>query len=116
VDTGGDRAPMADSDRDGTVNLLEYALNSSPRDPGSLPILTPALTEEGRLTLTFMRHAAPELIYAVEFSPALSPASWQEAFRSSGPLNTAGPVTVVDPSPGPAPRGFVRLKVTLEEP
>ncbi|HWB04573.1 MAG TPA: metallophosphoesterase [Verrucomicrobiales bacterium] len=108
----GDRADMADPDRDGSVNLIEYALGSLPTDAHSVPWLTAGRTEE-KLTLSFPRLAAPELTYTVEFSSGLNPGAWVPAFTSSGAANVAGMVTVVDPAHVPGARRFARLKVTL---
>jgi hypothetical protein len=112
--SSGDCADMADYDGDGSVNLLEYALFSSPLDPLSLPEVMPSLSPDGRLVLTFPRRAAADLTYTVEFSsnPATSP--WEEAFSSSGGLNTEGLVAVEDPLPDV--RRFARLRVMLLPP
>ena len=107
----GERAPAADPDADGSINLLEYALGSAPRRSSSLPSLTAARAPDGRLTFTFPRQNAPDLTYIVEFSATLDAGSWQPGFTSSGPENIAGPVTATDPEPD-AGRRFARLRVT----
>lgn len=108
---GGERAESADPDGDGYINLLEYALGSSPVHAISGPQLTASRTLDGRLAITFVRQAVPELTYAVEFSPSLAGNSWQTAWTSSGVENLAGVITI--PEPGPAiERRFVRLRVT----
>ena len=107
----GERAPTADPDADGSINLLEYALGSAPRQSSSLPAVTAALAPDGRLTFTFPRQNAPDLTYIVEFSTTLDTGSWQTGFTSTGAENTAGPVTATDPEPD-AGRRFARLRVT----
>jgi hypothetical protein len=109
----GARGPAADFDGDGAPNILEIALGSAPRHPGSLPAVTAGRISGERLTLTFPRHALPELEYCVEFSSDLHPGNWTPGFLSAGAANTTGPVTAtdaLDPAPG---RRFARLKVTL---
>lgn len=114
ITAAGEQNDTADYDRDGVVNVLEYALGSSPRNSSAVPAFHALLTPEGRLSLTFPRQAAPDITYAVEFAGALVPGLWEAAFTSTGANNVIGPVTVVDPKDPPGPRRFVRLKVTLE--
>lgn len=58
-----------DSDRDGQVNLLEYALGSDPTDPASRGILSPATLMTGFLVQSFPRsNSADEVIYLPEAS------------------------------------------------
>lgn len=111
----GDRDLHADPEGDGSVNLLEYALGSSPRQAASVPQLAAGRTADGRLTLTFFRQPAPDVIYSVEFAPVPAPDAWQAAWTSSGAENLAGPVTVTDTAEGGAQR-FARLRVTLAAP
>ena len=112
----GDRADSADADGDGSSNLLEYACGSSPRLVRSAPLTIPGLTPSGRISLTFLRQNASDLIYEVQFSSDLAPAAWETAWSSSGLLNVSGPVTVADPAAIPGNHCFVRLKVTLLQP
>jgi len=112
----GERAPEADPDGDEHVNLLEYALGSSPRSAGSRPALAASRDAAGRLCLTFPRVADPQLTYQVEFASTPAPESWAAAWSSTGPDNSAGPVTVSDPALPPGSKRFVRLRVTLTEP
>jgi VCBS repeat-containing protein len=67
-----------DFDRDGLVNLMEYALGTDARVPNAGPTITvvPDLLGDPRLTLTYSRPAAlPGLTYFVEASSDLS--AWQ---------------------------------------
>jgi hypothetical protein len=109
---GGDRGFAADADGDGFLNLLEYALGTSPRLAGHQPDTFADLDPNGTLAFSFLRQAAPELTYQVELSDSLETAAWSTVWTSSGAQNTAGMVTVTDPEPG-AGRRFARLKVTL---
>ncbi len=111
VNAAGERADLADPDGDGSVNLMEYALGSSPRNAQAVPELTATLTPENKLALSFQRQDAPELTYTVEFSSSLNPGSWAPAFSSTG--GAPRTITVVDPSPLPGTSRFARLKVTL---
>ena len=116
ISPDGDHADDADADADGSSNLLEYALGSSPAQALSVPLLQPGLTPDGRLTLTFLRQPATDLTYTVEFSSNLEPASWDPVWSSSGNSNSPGYVAVPDSAPIPGARRFVRLKVTLVQP
>ncbi len=103
---------LADPDRDGLPNLLEYALGGEPRlpDPAFAPTLVPAAATP---TLRFQRVADPLLTYAVEASVDL--VAWTELWRSTGAANLNGPVEVADPAPlsPAAPRRFLRLRVSF---
>lgn len=79
----------ADPDRDGRVNLLEYALGSDPNAADSSGDIT-GTSALGTRTLTFTRRPEDlDLTYILEVSSSLSLAGWQEVARS-----TAGAVTV----------------------
>lgn len=108
----GERENEADPDGDGWINLLEYALGTSPKSRASAPSLIPSISYYGTLSLTFQRQAAPDLVYAMEF--ASDPDSpWDTVFTSSGEENTAGPVTVEGPFNEGETRYFGRLRVSL---
>jgi hypothetical protein len=107
----GERAETADADSDGIINLLEYALGSSPRRADSMPQVTASRTPDGRLAITFLRQALPEITYAVEYSPDMETDSWQSLWTSSAAQNVDGSVTV----DGPVQEGshaFLRVRVT----
>ena len=79
----------ADPDRDGRVNLLEYALGSDPNAADASGDIV-ATSSAGARTFSFTR--CPEdldLTYILEVSSSLSPTGWQEVARS-----TAGATTV----------------------
>nr|MCU0781804.1 hypothetical protein [Akkermansiaceae bacterium] len=109
---GEDSGPLADPERDGLPNLLEFALGGDPLVPDTGIAPRPWLAADGRLAITFWRRADPALHYQVE--AAASPAGpWLTVWASTGPANTAGPVTVADvPPPGTPPARFLRLRVT----
>lgn len=78
----------ADPDRDGLPNLLEYALNTLPREPAS-DVLKPGFSA-GRLTLTFPRNPLrTDLEYLVEGAAQLE-GSWTVLAHSAQGGPTAG--------------------------
>jgi hypothetical protein len=111
---GLDPSPHADPDADGFANLLEYSLGGNPvaADSGIRPTVEML---NGMLALRFQRVADPALLYEVQAAadPATDPASWDVIWSSTGAGNAAGPVTVSDVPPEPAPvRRFLRLRVS----
>ena len=108
----GDRANDADPDGDGWVNLLEYALGTSPIVRTSVPVLTPFFNEQGELAIKFNRQAATDLSYRMEFSNELVE-PWVSGYFSSGTENTLGIITAVTPLAGGVLHSFGRLRVTL---
>lgn len=105
----GPAGDLSDPDADGLVNLIEYALGSHPLEArGGAPTSTLAVD---RLALVFARVADPELVYAVEASADLT--AWSPIWTSSGALNVAGPVTVLDAAGvSTGSRRFLRLRVS----
>ncbi len=115
----GSAANTADPDSDGYVNLLEYALASSPTAAASSPAISTdlVLTEPDpaeHLEISFNRIADPLLLYAVEATDSLAE-PWATIWTSTGAANTQGQVTVSDitPQTGSAPRRFMRLKISI---
>ena len=114
----------ADPDRDGRVNLLEYALGTEPHDPADGATRAPGLTvvEGGRLALAYDLPAGrDDLAVVVEWSADLAnPSAWY-----SDGQHVAAPH--IEPLPGggsrfshvavknlaEAPRQFLRLSVSL---
>jgi len=128
--TGGNAGWMFDYDKDGIVNLMEYALQLDPTRPGVAE--TPAVTVKNYggtdfLSITFIRSsAATDITYKVEGSTDLS--AWSELASSVGGDPTSGPGFVSETGSPPnlsvevrdtvplssAPDGkrFLRLKVS----
>jgi hypothetical protein len=102
--------PLADADHNGVTNLMEYALGVSSNQP-SAPVVLPSIQlAAGLLELGFQRIADPLLTYSVEAGD--SPAEMLPIWTSSGPQNTAGPVTVQDlPEAAGLTTRFMRLRV-----
>ena len=106
ADGSGNGGDFADPDRDGYVNLLEYALGSSPVDAGETA--RPAITRAGapdRITLTYQKLRA-DVRYAVEAAGSLA-GPWSTAGVDQG---GSGP-TVTASVPVGGERTFVRLRV-----
>lgn len=101
---------LADPDRDDSVNLLEYALGSDPKQNSSTARPLSALNSAGQLTLSFQRTADPALLYQVLGSGDLD--DWEEVWSSTGLENLPGPVIATDDAELPQDRRFLRLRVT----
>lgn len=111
--------PVEDSDGDGAVNLLEYAMGTHPRQAGSVP----RLAAEG-MQMRYTRRNALDLNYRIEVSTNLT--TWRYNDDGSGqiwviqtsttPLNAN--LTSVTVRPGSALTGathvFFRLRVTTQ--
>ena len=108
--SGADALPSADPDLDGLVNLLEYALVTSPVAPDADDAWT--LGRSGNfLTLAFDHPADASLTYAVEASNDLTGA-WS-VVHTFAPFSTAGSETYTDTVDlTVTSRRFLRLKVT----
>lgn len=122
--------PSADPDRDGVVNLLEYAAGTSPNFADASPVSCNA--QAGALRFSFIRDPLnTDLTYVVEVSGSLSGGSWQEIARSTGGAITVSSgagaagisevpegsrirVSVLDPVAGAS--RFARLRVVLNLP
>ncbi len=105
-------APAADPDADGVVNLLEYALNSTPTDAGSASAPLTQLTNS-RLQFSFIR-ARSELDYVVLGSNDL--AAWSTVATNPGSVSLTNPVTVTDTvilDQQSAAQRFLRLRISL---
>lgn len=106
---GRDNGEAGDPDEDGLVNLLEYALFRNPLEAQGSP--WEQIGMQGfHLEITFARIADPDLLYTVEGASDLE--NWTRVWSSTGPANTAGPVTVADPSSCADGQRFLRLRIT----
>lgn len=114
-DNSGDGAGLNDFDKDGLVNLLEYALGSDPTDSASgsqPPTTTEMFNNQPYLTLTITKPPGVSgITYLVEVSENL--VVW-----NSGQLNTTiitnngTTLKVRSNTPALGGSGFIRLKVT----
>jgi hypothetical protein len=107
--TGNQTLPLADPDGDGMVNLLEYALGSSPENSssGSLPVAAPS---GDHLTLSFTPHKTAGLRYIIEASSDLS--NWSEQTDITALLSEGQPYIHQDSANlSTNPRRFLRLRV-----
>ena len=127
MENTGNGADGYDYDKDGLVNLLEYAFASDPKvsTPGASPVIPPI---SGQRSIAFRCDASrTDITYTVQASPTMAGGSWTDIARSVGggavvPLN--GQSTVSDSGVGlrlvtvtpsaalfPAGKGFLRVKV-----
>ena len=107
-------AVTADTDKDGSSNLLEYAFHTEP-GTASVSALPQVGMESGYLTLTYTQLlSATDLSYVVQESPGLSPASWTDATVIRETVSTNGLTRVVKAKValGTATQKYLRLSVT----
>lgn len=109
----GNGADDADADGDGISNLIEYATGTIPTNALSKAAPIPGVSGNAP-TLTFNRIADPNLTYTVRPNTEVTTAwSLTPVFTSTGVSNTAGAITVTDPTAVSAGgRRFLRLEVT----
>jgi hypothetical protein len=109
----GDAANQADSDGDGSNNLLEYAFGTNPRHANKPIVLQWGYDEElGVYAYNFDRLARTDLTYSLEVSASLASDSWTTLFTSTGAANTQQLITVPDPAIGVDTKRFARVKIT----
>ncbi|MES2596247.1 MAG: Calx-beta domain-containing protein [Verrucomicrobiota bacterium] len=103
----------ADPERDGIINLLEYALALDAQE-SSNDELPHAESSSGQCHLIYTRPVtAPDLVYAVEWSTSLS--GWSTSGVTEQVIGTAGGIQTVRASvtpPGGDGRCFMRVRVT----
>lgn len=128
-ENSGNGADGYDYDRDGLVNLLEYAFTGDPKaaNPSIQPIMPPL--GGGQRAISFRCDASrTDITYTVQASATLAAGTWTDIARSTGgaatvPLSGLGTVSdsgaglrvvTVTPAAGvfPAGRGFLRVKVS----
>lgn len=105
---------LADPDRDGFGNLLEYGLNGDPM--GKDPDLMPKVKKEaGHLSIIYRKNlSAPDLVYRVMDSLWLS--AWVEAEVSEEVLSEVGQTRVIKASVETADENSRFLKLEISRP
>ena len=113
---GRQAMPHADFDRDGLMNLIEFAINSNPKraEPASLPVA--GLTADRHLTLTFRKRNEPSgFRYETQVSSDMRDwATIVTEIASADNGDGTSTVTVRDNRPLGGTR-FARLRVVEEE-
>jgi hypothetical protein len=102
---------LADPDRDGVVNLLEYAFASDPRVAGGAAV-TAGEVEEGLLAVDYRINLdATDVVAAVQWSADLG--TWSDAPATVTVLGESGRVRTVRATvPADGVRRFLRVKVS----
>ena len=110
-----DRDPLDDADADGLVNLLEYALGTSPSLATPAPV--PSINGSGRLQISFTRPTGRTDITTVgEASENLT--IWTAPVETIITNNGNGTETVIVRVPAAAPanaKTFLRVKVSIAQ-
>lgn len=106
--TNGDGAPEADPDKDGWLNLLEYATESPPLEANLNPLTLTKVNQT--LELQFKRIADPELRYRIEATPELDASPWPDLVIESSGLENVEELVTHSEAIGPGER-FFRLSV-----
>jgi len=117
---------LADPDKDGVSNLLEYAMNGDPKTASPALMPRPVRAADGKLSMSFTRRReAPDLEYMVEVSNDLT--TWgggfsrvwtTDAVASASEMIMGVPQIIADQvvatsqlAPGANGRQFMRLRV-----
>lgn len=111
--------PLADPDRDGSVNLIEHALGTVANSAGSAALPASVWRNVSGLDYLALQVRRPigrvGITYSAEVSGALASGAWTAAVQDGAPVaNGDGTETVIfrdTVARGSAPR-FIRLKVT----
>lgn len=111
----GDEADLADKDRDGQVNLIEFATGQNPLLSTPRPI---ALTKNGSsLEFSWPRYKCPagQVTFIVEWSDSMTAATWSTTGVTSVILSDNGTVEQMKSTlpAGAGGKRFVRLRVSL---
>lgn len=100
---------LADPDRDGVVNLLEYGLGMNPLLPSVMGLPSGGRAADGRLTLSFTRNpAATDLRFTVQVSDTVG--NWTDGsiYQPSGDIPITGATTEI--TPPASPPGFTVVR------
>ncbi|MBK8035851.1 MAG: FG-GAP repeat protein [Verrucomicrobiaceae bacterium] len=111
----GNGADTFDFDKDGLVNLIEWACGLNPTTSSALP--TPAQVVGGNIEFTYPRAVSAlnaGAVFTVEWSDTLPGTTWSTAGVTQQTLSTSNGVDQVKATlpAGSAGRRFVHLKVT----
>ena len=88
--TGGNRGATVDIEKDGLVNLLEYAFARLPKRSDAEPAVFVEVVD-GRLVFTFTRdERAGDLVYEVQAASNLTAGGWTTIARSAAGQPTTG--------------------------
>lgn len=104
----GPAADDFDFDRDGLVNLIEFAFGLDPTQPGALTLPQPEMMA-GNMSFTFTQPAGVSgVIYEAEWSPSIASGSWTHlSDTGSSPTHTFTLPT------DNRPKAFVRFLISL---
>ncbi|MCD8483760.1 MAG: hypothetical protein LR015_14575 [Verrucomicrobia bacterium] len=116
---GADRDLLADPDKDGIVNMMEYALRLNPSVPSNLDsiVYLHRVGNQHRFRFRFNNDAS-DLMYAIEYSRTLAEDSWQTvAAQNIATIVSENGYTVFEATlPGSvAEPVFVRMRVNVIE-
>jgi hypothetical protein len=102
----GPAADNADPDKDGLVNLIEFAFGLNPNTPDAAALPEWEL-EDDDYSLTFTRPASVDgITYAAEYSSSMDPGSWTPA------VSIGTPPDYQFFAPAIAERQYLRVRVT----
>ena len=104
---------MADPDRDGLVNLLEFATGSKPLTRLPLPAVVNYNGSQLEFPYPRSQAAHAEMQFVVEWSDSMSPNCWAVAGAGENILSDNGTIerVKVTLAAGSSTRRFVRLRV-----
>lgn len=111
----GPAADTADSDQDGLVNLLEFALALNPTASSVVPVQSGRNSGSFKFTYTRSKAALSDgVLYFVEWSDDLKSGSWTSEGVTSLVLEESELIQIIEATvpPGPEGKRFVRLRVT----
>lgn len=120
-----DPAPLADPDKDGVANVLEYILGGNPTVPGTATLPVAEALPNGDLVFSFVRRAASKTTTTQTFQYGTDLTGWTDVLV---PATSAGNVVIaadtpaagqetvtltIDAANAPSGRIFGRLQATV---